>query len=156
MKEIQIDRNTLNVIHNTLCGRDNESGGIIGTKNGIISEFYYDEHAITSYGFYHPDISMCEKIINEIWKPSGIIFCGFIHTHHRNTIPSDADIEYFHSIFDGISCETIRRNLVLSIIDRSSNEPILSFYRGMYVENCIFSISPINFNVISTQSKHST
>lgn len=58
-----------------------ETGGIIGGRNGIISEFYADGGVGDNPEFeYEPDTESLNRIIDE-WQKRGIDFYGIYHSH---------------------------------------------------------------------------
>lgn len=69
-----------------------ESGGILGSRNGVISEFYYDYSGITDKNYYMPSDEV-DKIIRQ-WNLMGYTFEGFIHSHTNRFSPTNADIDY--------------------------------------------------------------
>lgn len=84
---------TLKEIENAFIRAPIESGGIIGSREGIVCAFYFDE------GDYHADcyipsvIKLNAKIAE--WAERGIRFCGVIHSHHNDCrYISETDKEY--------------------------------------------------------------
>ncbi len=71
-----------------------ERGGIIGEKEGIICEFYYDTQAECNNNTYIPNVNELNIILKE-WYEHGIKFAGIIHSHPccKKEL-SYADIEY--------------------------------------------------------------
>lgn len=71
-----------------------ETGGILGMKGNIISNFYYDENVSGKDNAYVPDFVRINDVLH-IWHQSDIEFAGIIHSH-----PSDmrqlsyADVRY--------------------------------------------------------------
>lgn len=76
-----------------------ETGGILGAKNNIISEFYIDEGIPTSIACrYLPDTVKINKVI-EAWKAANIFFIGLYHTHFCDVETlSEGDMLYIKSI----------------------------------------------------------
>ena len=67
----------------SLLERPSEAGGLllgpIGTNE--ITAFYFDAHAECSGARYTPDHVTLNKLLREVWIPSGIDFKGFAHSH---------------------------------------------------------------------------
>ena len=80
-----------------------ETGGILGSKNGIICEYFFDEGlANLSRAIYKPDINKLNKQIS-IWSNERTAFCGIAHTHllGQDSL-SDDDIIYIKSIMNSM------------------------------------------------------
>lgn len=80
-----------------------ETGGILGSKNGIICEYFFDEGlADSSRAIYKPDIDKLNKQIS-IWNNERTAFCGIAHTHifGQHSL-SDDDIIYIKSIMNSM------------------------------------------------------
>lgn len=77
-----------------------ESGGIIGSKDGIVTVYVNDKGVQneTIMCGYFPDVNFLNEIILE-WQNNGIKFMGIYHTHFFgvNTL-SDGDKEYIQNI----------------------------------------------------------
>ncbi|MCM1288179.1 MAG: hypothetical protein NC240_07690 [Clostridium sp.] len=71
-----------------------ERGGIIGEKDGIICEFYYDTKAECNNNTYIPNVKSLNRVLKE-WYKHGVKFAGIIHSHPccKKEL-SYADIEY--------------------------------------------------------------
>lgn len=75
-----------------------ETGGMLGMRNGIISDFYFDKTADVNFRQYSPDSAACSRILNGEWYPNGIRFCGFVHSHAVDPLPSESDTQYMQKI----------------------------------------------------------
>lgn len=77
-----------------------ESGGILGMKDGVISDFCYDENPSGTGNTYIPDLARLNSAL-QMWHQTGVEFAGVIHSH-----PSDmrqlsyADIRYAMQIMN--------------------------------------------------------
>lgn len=86
----------LNAIRDSIGSCDNESGGIIGTTNGIdVTEYQFDRESFRDE--YVPDVSRLNGVLKE-WAEKGIKFIGIIHSHITRNALSTADIVYARSI----------------------------------------------------------
>ena len=77
-----------------------ESGGILGAKDGIVTDYFADKGLPdkTGYGTYAPNTTLLNEIIGN-WAKDDIDFCGLYHTHLPGGISlSDADKEYIREI----------------------------------------------------------
>ena len=89
-------------IKNHLCNYDCESGGIIGGKDGVVTEFFFD--GIGDSNEYVPNIKKLNSVIQS-WDDQSIDFLGVVHSHRCKPELSFADVEYARSIVtnNGIS-----------------------------------------------------
>ena len=77
-----------------------ESGGILGLKDGVISDFCFDENPSGTGNTYIPDLARLNSAL-QMWHQTGVEFAGVIHSH-----PSDmrqlsyADIRYAMQIMN--------------------------------------------------------
>lgn len=144
MNQIFVNIEVIQQIKMTICSETMEAGGILGTKDGIISSFYEDKTAEVSYGSYQPDIASCEKVINDEWNKSGILFCGFVHTHRADMKPSEADIQYYQAIFEAMNSIGYEQTIYLFIADcNAKTKERLHAYCGKYDDQNTFSVYPL-------------
>lgn len=116
-------------IHETLGKLKPELGGILGSKNGVITTFYFDENSQFSNNSYYPCVATLNHQISE-WSKSGILFCGVIHSHPRgDTKLSHDDILFARKI---IECNISRIDKVYFPITTSTNDSD-AFYIRTYV-----------------------
>lgn len=83
-----------------------ENGGIIGSKNGIICEYFHDVNSHNyDFAIYEPDIELLNSTIL-LWKEQGIDFQGIVHSHlpEENSL-FGADKEYIEQIFETLPRE---------------------------------------------------
>lgn len=82
----------------TICpAAPTETGGIIGAKSEIITEFVPDT-THSEYGKYTPDTEMINRIIVS-WEERNINFRGIYHSHYpENNRLSQTDVEYIKKI----------------------------------------------------------
>ncbi len=76
-----------------------ETGGILGSENGVITSYMPDKGLYYGkIGQYVPTVSILNKQIQE-WYEQNIMFCGIYHTHYEGDIRlSGGDILYIESI----------------------------------------------------------
>lgn len=81
-----------------------ETGGILGSVNGIITHFAFDSGLLSkNVGCYYPDTRMLNDILRE-WNRQNINFCGIIHSHLDNQMSlSSGDMEYIKEIMIAVS-----------------------------------------------------
>ncbi len=87
---MRILSSTLHCIKQKFCAAPIESGGIIGSKDGVICAFCFDDD---NYHFdcYIPNVKKLNDKIAE-WANNGIRFAGIVHSHHNDCrLVSDAD-----------------------------------------------------------------
>lgn len=83
-----------------------ENGGIIGSKNGIICEYFHDINPHNyDFAIYEPNTELLNKTIL-LWQEQGIDFQGIVHSHlpEENSL-SGADKEYIKQIFETLPRE---------------------------------------------------
>lgn len=87
-------------IMDTIGSASPESGGILGIKDGVISDFCLDENPSGTGNTYIPDLARLNSVL-QMWHQTGVEFAGVIHSH-----PSDmrqlsyADIRYAMQIMN--------------------------------------------------------
>ncbi len=110
-----------------------ETGGIIGSKQGIICEVVHDRGLNKELNaIYIPDVSLINTTIRN-WNSNNIIFSGIFHSHPTNQHElSSADIDYIHTIFNSIPNEinylffpiVLSHNTILPFIATRTNNGI--------------------------------
>ncbi len=73
---------TLRYIKQRFYSAPIESGGIIGSKDGIICAFCFDDGNY-NYDCYIPSVEKLNAKIAE-WADNGIRFAGIVHSHHND------------------------------------------------------------------------
>ena len=82
---MKITREIYNSILQKCSGFSVETGGIIGGKNNIISEFEFDMGTNSSTEWnYYPDVERLNSCI-ENWQNEDVEFYGIIHSHFQDT-----------------------------------------------------------------------
>lgn len=77
-----------------------ESGGILGVKDGVISDFCYDENSSGTGNTYIPDLARLNTVL-QLWHQTGVKFAGVIHSHPPDMRQlSYADIRYAMQIMN--------------------------------------------------------
>ena len=76
-----------------------EKGGILGydVERQLITCFHHDANAKKNVVSYSPNVEACKAVI-ETWKQSGVLFCGFVHSHPCSENLSNTDIKYARKI----------------------------------------------------------
>lgn len=76
-----------------------ERGGLIGGKNGVVTEFFLDESVgSTTEAIYEPNIKMLNDVLAN-WFNNDIEFYGIVHSHPKNESElSSGDVEYIERI----------------------------------------------------------
>lgn len=93
-------------LRETIGSRIPETGGILGSSDGIhIDHFYFDEHADVTGATYEPNCEILNRIL-ECWYEEGVEFVGFAHSHpHGATKPSNPDNLYTQKIMKALEME---------------------------------------------------
>ena len=90
-----------------------EAGGILGYREKIICDYYFDETAKNNINEYHPNVDILNVILSD-WAEKNIEFAGLIHSHtYKNNCLSYSDIYYARRIMDGDGLRKILFPLVL-------------------------------------------
>ena len=89
---ILFDKPTASKIQSSVGRAIPETGGIIGSKNGVICKFYYDYMGYSTSAYYMPSTAV-EAVIR-LWHSQGYTFEGFIHSHVVRFSPTETDIKY--------------------------------------------------------------
>ena len=75
-----------------------EEGGIIGSRGGIVTDFFYDAAGVSSEDSYEPDSKLFSGVIRD-WAARGIRFAGLVHSHVGGCMElSPSDMGYFSDI----------------------------------------------------------
>jgi proteasome lid subunit RPN8/RPN11 len=85
----------------TIGARGPETGGIllgpIGSND--VTDFYFDQTGVCTYGTYTPDHVTLIRKMKEVWLPSGIDMKGFIHSHPGSSARlSNGDMIYIRRL----------------------------------------------------------
>ena len=80
MYDIVIAREQYEKIQMSIGTLPPETGGILGEKDGVVSCFYFDNHAESLADGYSPNIEDLNFVISD-WESKGVSFCGLIHSH---------------------------------------------------------------------------
>jgi hypothetical protein len=104
---LPIEECVLERIRETIGSQAPETGGALGMDEdtGTIVAFDFDDAALRSGATYSPDVGRLNKVLRPIlWKPCGIKFCGFVHSHPgRLGRPSGGDEIYARNILGGMT-----------------------------------------------------
>jgi hypothetical protein len=114
---LPIEEHVLESIRETVGSLPAETGGALGMDEdtGAIIAFDFDDMAQRSGATYSPDVQRLNKVLRPVlWKPCGIKFCGFVHSHPgRFGRPSGGDAIYARNI---LSAMTSIHQLVMPIV----------------------------------------
>ena len=96
---MRIKTETHNKILHACSAATFETGGILGGRNNVISEFLFDEGlASGTAGCYHPDTNILNQCLME-WQHQKIDFYGIVHSHFTDIAAlSQGDKEYIRMI----------------------------------------------------------
>lgn len=91
-----------------------ESGGILGGRDGIISNYAHDYIGVGSAISYVPNVDFFNAQIAR-WQNKNINFYGIYHSHHiSGTLLSNADKEYITCILSAFPAD--RQSLYFPIV----------------------------------------
>ena len=126
---MKITRRIFDEIVATVGAEEPETGGALGSKNGVVCRFYFDEAATRDKGKYTPDTdSINEKIA--AWQDEDISFAGLVHSHpngcNQLSFEDEASIK---AIFD--ASELISR-LYFPIITVMDNKITMTVYKAKH------------------------
>lgn len=96
MDTLKLSKNVFSQILDTIGKYPPECGGILGAKeDGIITEFYFDEHGTSSANGYAPNVQMINEMLIHDWMPRSVLMVGIVHSHSNGiSVPSCGDISY--------------------------------------------------------------
>lgn len=117
-------------ILNSNIGMSNESGGLLGGRDGIIDRYCIDIGIKSGKTCYYPDVVYLNNVLSE-WKREGITLYGFFHTHTLGrTDLSSGDKAYADTVIKAMPSEI---DSLLFPIVIPGTEMVL--YRGKLVDN---------------------
>lgn len=123
-QKLHITSEVLGQIRDTIGSMPAEQGGILGgsREEGGISHFFFDRNAKDrSSSSYTPNVKKLNRIIKHRWKPQGIDFIGFVHSHPPYTLaPSVGDREYAKRILEDMDLPYLLIPIVTTIPDTDS------------------------------------
>lgn len=88
---MEILNNVVILIEESIGIHNFESGGILGGKGEIVTNYVFDRVCLKNE--YIPDVISLNDIIIE-WGKCDIAFLGLIHSHETNNNLSYSDIQY--------------------------------------------------------------
>lgn len=119
---------------------EKETGGIIGGRYGIVTEFVFDNGKSDQMGNYYPDVDKLNAAIKD-WQDKGISFYGIVHSHLSEQYSlSGEDVEYINQIMDAVT--EINEYLYFPVI---SVKYKIMIYKAI---NCGNHVKIINENII--------
>lgn len=75
-----------------------ESGGLLGGRGGVITQYIADLGLGNGYDRYVPNVQVLNAVLAE-WQKDGVQFCGLYHSHFpQGERLSDADVFYIETI----------------------------------------------------------
>lgn len=119
---LKISKEILIEIGKTIGGfPDRETGGILGMRNEIITQFAFDAGIGVEKNSYVPDTGFLNRELSE-WILGDITFNGLIHSHACNRELSCEDLVYADQILQANGTDYI--NMFLWIL---STETLLAY-----------------------------
>lgn len=96
METLKISRNVYLQIIDTIGKRPPECGGVLGAhENGNTTEFFFDEHGLSTPNGYTPDVQSINEMLVNDWMPRNILMVGIVHSHSNGiAVPSCGDVAY--------------------------------------------------------------
>jgi len=82
-------------------GKQPENGMLLGgdPADGVVRHVVFDDGAARTASTYSPNHARLNSLLSEWWRPSGIRFLGFVHSHPgRFARPSAGDLTYAEAI----------------------------------------------------------
>ncbi len=75
-----------------------ESGGLLGGRDGLITQYVADLGLGNGYDRYVPNVQVFNAAL-AAWQKDGVQFCGLYHSHFpQGECLSDADVLYIETI----------------------------------------------------------
>ena len=140
---MRIKRSVYRTILRTVPSVPPETGGILGSRNGIIAAVCFDTGLHASFpecAVYQPDTERLNHQI-AVWAKENLSFCGIFHSHlpHERSL-SSGDLVYIQNIFQ--ICKQLSELYVPLIIPETQLIPFRAFRNGTDVkivsENFVF------------------
>lgn len=96
MDVLKLSKEVYSQILDTIGKYPPECGGVLGAReDGIITEFYFDDHGTSSVNGYAPNVQMINEMLSNDWMPRGVLMVGIVHSHSNGiAVPSCGDISY--------------------------------------------------------------
>ena len=94
---MKIYKEIYNALMNNYPSFPPEVGCIIGSQNGIIMTFIFDNGVKVSANTYTPNTEFLNDTISK-WQENEIDFAGLIHSHYKDINLSNSDIESINKI----------------------------------------------------------
>jgi len=102
---MKITQKTYEEILMKLDATRQETGGILGEKEGVVCRFFLD--GAGTRGEYRPNVALLNQAI-EAWAEEGVSFIGLVHTHINGLgILSPNDIDYARLILSANELEYV-------------------------------------------------
>ena len=141
---MKIKRKILGEIISTIGTCEPETGGILGVKDGVVCEFYFDKNADCQIGEYCPNtVDVNSKLVE--WAREGISFAGIIHSHPNNLFEfSNGDKE---GIFTVVKAIPNAEKLYFPIVTNSNGNFLMTVYRVIPVQDDI-SIMQTDYEIL--------
>ena len=96
-KEQDMDKTLKDIICKKLSEKVPETGGILGSREGKLQAFFYDEKGSCSKKCYIPDVECLNRQIKK-WNEDGLEFAGIVHSHWDKKELSAQDIRYARQV----------------------------------------------------------
>lgn len=125
-----------------------ETGGMLGMRSGVISDYYFDNTADVSFRQYSPDADACSALLNGEWYPNGIRFCGFVHSHCTDPLPSESDRQYMQRLYAALSRADAPQLYLLIAHAPQSQYFSLHAYRALCDDESGFRLEPVVLEIL--------
>lgn len=131
-----------------------EKGGILMGKNGIVTDFVFDQNAQTTASTYSLNVAYLNPIIKEL-KKEGKQLLGILHSHPYGCSElSLADREYFLSQFKNFpNLDFLYTPIVFSAKQNEFEFFPYVFHKDGTVQTAELDILPNNYKEYLTQTK---
>ena len=128
---MRIKRSVYRTILRTVPSVPPETGGILGSRNGIVAAVCFDAGppaSLPECAVYRPNTERLNHQI-AVWAQEGLSFCGIFHSHlpHEHGL-SSGDLVYIQSIFQ--NCKQLSELYVPLVIPETRLIPFLAFRNG--------------------------
>lgn len=85
----------------TVGSKPPESGGLLlgPSATDEVTEFWFDPHSRSSSTTYSPDTVAMNRLLREEWRPRGLDWKGFVHSHPRGFEElTSGDVDYIERL----------------------------------------------------------
>jgi len=148
----KITTSAYNAILKTVASQPAEQGGVlIGTKEGVITDFIHDEDAVTTAVTYTINTQFLNPKI-KAFTNEGKEFLGILHSHPGLPRLSHADKQYFQSQFENFDRPYFYTPIVFSAKDDTYDFFPFIFYKDGTVVTGKLEVLPDNYNIYTNKN----